>query len=153
MLVGLYINFMPLFNTEEQEAIANAISTAENKSSGEIRIAIEKKCASDPIERAKVYFFKLGMEKTAQRNGVLIYLAYEDRKFAIIGDNGINNLVSDDFWETTQIAMKAHFKAGNISQGLIAGITIAGEQLALFFPHRPDDINEISNEIVYLDKL
>ncbi len=76
----------------------------------------------------------LGMDKTSEHNGVLIYLAYEDHKFAIIGDRGINKVVPPDFWETTKVAMKAHFAGGNIAEGLVAGISLVGEKLAIFFP-------------------
>jgi uncharacterized membrane protein len=144
---------MSLFTTEEQELIANAIAEAEKGTSGEIRIAIEKHCNDNAFERATIYFAELGMDKTAAHNGVLIYLAYEDHKFAIIGDKGINQVVPEDFWETTQIAMKAHFSAGNLAEGIIAGIALAGEKLAIYFPYQNGDINELPNEIVFMDQL
>jgi len=143
---------MSLFTTEEQELIANAIANAEKATSGEIRIAIEKGCTGSAFDRATAYFAELGMDKTAQHNGVLIYLAYEDRKFAIIGDRGINKVVPEDFWETTQVAMKAHFQSGNLAEGIIAGIALAGEKLALFFPYQSGDINELPNEIIFMDQ-
>lgn len=143
---------MSFFTTEEQEAIANAIAQAEKATSGEIRVAMEKHCAGDPLESAKSYFAKLDMDKTAQRNGVLVYLAYADQKFAIIGDKGIDKVVPDDFWEATKVAMKAHFLGGNVAEGIIAGIVLAGEKLALFFPYQSDDINELSNEIIFMDE-
>ena len=132
--------------------ITNAIAEAEKATSGEIRIAIEKHCQESPFDRATQFFVKLGMDKTAEKNGVLIYLAHEDHKFAIIGDRGINKVVPEDFWETTQIAMKAHFMAGNLADGIIAGIALAGEKLALFFPYKSDDINELPNEIIFMDE-
>ncbi|RYE26878.1 MAG: TPM domain-containing protein, partial [Sphingobacteriales bacterium] len=98
------------------------------------------------------YFAELGMDKTAQHNGVLIYLASEDHKFAIIGDRGIDSVVPDDFWETTQVAMKAHFLSGNIADGIIAGVSLAGEKLALFFPYQSGDVNELPNDIIYMNK-
>lgn len=143
---------MPLFSTQEQEQIANAIAEAEKTTSGEIRIAVEKHCHGSAIARATQYFAELGMDKTAQHNGVLIYLAHEDHKFAIIGDRGIDKLVPDDFWETTQVAMKAHFLSGNLADGLIAGISLAGEKLALYFPYQNGDVNELPNEIVFIDQ-
>jgi uncharacterized membrane protein len=143
---------MALFTEEEQEMVTAAIADAEKLTSGEIRIAIEKHCPEDAFERATTYFSKLNMEKTIHRNGVLIYLAYEDHKFAIIGDNGINKVVPDDFWETTQIAMKAHFASGNFASGVIAGISLAGEKLAMFFPYDNGDVNELPNDIIYMDK-
>jgi uncharacterized membrane protein len=143
---------MALFTEEEQEMVTAAIADAEKLTSGEIRIAIEKHCPEDAFERATTYFSKLNMEKTIHRNGVLIYLAYEDHKFAIIGDSGINKVVPDDFWETTQIAMKAHFASGNFASGVIAGISLAGEKLAMFFPYDNGDVNELPNDIIYMDK-
>lgn len=143
---------MSIFSTEEQEQIAQAIGAAENATSGEIRVAVEKHCKGDAFDRATAYFKELGMDKTAQRNGVLIYLANEDHKFAIIGDRGINNVVPTDFWETTKTAMKAHFSAGNICEGIVAGIALAGEKLAIFFPHQHDDVNELPNEVIFMDE-
>ena len=143
---------MALFTTEEQELIANTIAEAEKATSGEIRIAVEKHCHGSAFERATEYFAELGMDKTAQHNGVLIYLAHEDHKFAIIGDRGIDNVVPDDFWETTQVAMKAHFLSGNLAEGVVAGIALAGEKLALYFPPQNGDVNELPNEIIFIDQ-
>ena len=141
---------MGLFTEQEQEQISNAIADAEKATSGEIRIAIEEHCEGDAFEKATSYFEKLGMDKTSRRNGVLIFLAHADHKFAIIGDKGINNVVPVDFWETTKVAMKAHFSSGNLAQGIIAGVMLAGEQLAHFFPSTHDDINELPNDIIYM---
>ena len=143
---------MSLFTSQEQENIASAIADAERATSGEIRIAIEKHCHGSAVERATAYFAQLDMDKTAQHNGVLIYLASTDHKFAIIGDRGINSVVPEDFWETTQVAMKAHFSSGNIAEGIIAGVALAGEKLALFFPYQNGDVNELPNEIIYMDQ-
>lgn len=142
---------MAILTTEEQELIASAIAEAEKATSGEIRIALEKHCHGSAFERAAHYFKQLEMDKTALHNGVLIYLAYKDNKFAIIGDRGIDNVVPNDFWETTQVAMKAHFTSGRLAQGIIAGIALAGEKLALFFPYQSGDINELPNEIIFMD--
>ncbi|WP_316808338.1 TPM domain-containing protein [Pedobacter agri] len=142
---------MSLFSDLEQDKIAAAIANAEKATSGEIRIAIDKHCTIDPFERATEYFTQLDMDKTSQRNGVLIYLAHADHKFAIIGDLGINRLVPADFWETTKIAMTAHFAKGDLAEGIIAGVALAGEKLALYFPPQVGDINELPNDIVYMD--
>ncbi|WP_443937873.1 TPM domain-containing protein [Pedobacter sp. MW01-1-1] len=142
---------MSLFSENEQDRIAAAIEIAEKGTSGEIRIAIEKHCKNDPIESAVKYFNELGMDKTANRNGVLIYLAHADHKFAIIGDAGINSRVPTDFWETTKVAMTAHFATGNLADGIVAGVSLAGEKLALFFPPESGDINELPNDIIYLN--
>ncbi|MCX2586522.1 TPM domain-containing protein [Pedobacter sp. MR22-3] len=143
---------MSLFSDIEQDKIAQAISDAEKATSGELRIAIDKHCEGNPYEKATAYFAKLNMDKTSLRNGVLIYLAHADHKFAIIGDSGINKVVPEDFWETTKIAMTAHFAKGNLADGIIAGVALAGEKLALFFPPQKGDINELPNDIVFMDK-
>lgn len=142
---------MSLFSDIEQDKIAKAIADAEKATSGEIRIAIDKHSEGDAFERAVEYFAKLDMDKTAQRNGVLIYLAHADHKFAIIGDKGINKVVPENFWETTKVAMNAHFAKGNLADGIVAGVSLAGEKLALFFPYQTGDINELPNDIVYMD--
>ncbi|MEE1883960.1 TPM domain-containing protein [Pedobacter flavus] len=143
---------MSIFTEIEEERIANAIAEAEKATSGEIRIALDKYCEGDAYEKAIQYFSEMDMDKTRLHNGVLIYMAYEDHKFAIVGDKGINKVVPPNFWETTKVAMKAHFSAGNLADGIIAGVLLAGEELAKFFPYQGDDINELSNEIVYLNK-
>ncbi|WP_421941090.1 TPM domain-containing protein [Pedobacter sp.] len=144
---------MSLFSDTEQDKIAQAIADAEKATSGEIRIAIDKHCEGDPYQKAIDYFYKLDMDQTAQRNGVLIYLAHADHKFAIIGDSGINKVIPKDFWDTTKVAMTAHFAKGNLADGIVAGVSLAGEQLALYFPPQHGDINELPNDIVYVDDL
>lgn len=143
---------MSIFSTEEQELISKAIADAEKATSGEIRIAIDKHCEGSAFERATHYFSSLGMDKTAQQNGVLIYLAHADHKFAIIGDRGIDRVVPEDFWETTHVAMKAHFSSGSLVEGIIAGISLAAEKLAVFFPYQSGDVNELPNDIVFMDQ-
>ena len=144
---------MALFTEQEQEQISNAIAEAEKATSGEIRIAIEENCEGDAFEKATSYFTKLGMDKTSRHNGVLIFLAHADHKFAIIGDKGINRVVPEDFWEMTKVAMKAHFSSGNLALGIIAGVVLAGEKLAQFFPSENDDINELPNDIIYMNQI
>ncbi|SEG01937.1 TPM domain-containing protein [Flavobacterium urumqiense] len=136
------------FLTQEEElAIVEAIRMAEKNTSGEIRVHIEKTTSKVPFDRALEVFHELRMDETQLQNGVLIYLAVADKKFVICGDKGINDLVADDFWDTTKEIMKNHFKNGNFKQGLIDGILIAGEQLKKYFPWQDGDTNELSNEI------
>jgi uncharacterized membrane protein len=87
------------------------------------------------------------MDQTELKNGVLIYLAVEDRTFVICGDKGINDLVTTDFWDTTKDVMVSYFKQNQFKQGLIEGILRAGEQLKTYFPWQEGDVNELSNEI------
>ncbi|KAB8151689.1 TPM domain-containing protein [Kordia sp. TARA_039_SRF] len=131
---------------EEQEIIA-AIRTAERKTSGEIRIHIEDHVEIDSFDRALEVFHLLKMDNTKLRNGVLIYVAVRDRKFVIYGDEGINNVVPNNFWNATRDLMREHFTKGNFTQGLIAGILQAGKELQQHFPWDVDDENELSNEI------
>jgi len=142
---------MELFTEEQQEQIVHAIQHAEGYTSGEIRLAVEPHCKGEPMDRAAVYFRRLGMDKTAQRNGVLIYIATEDHRFAIIGDTGIHAHVTSDFWEKTKELMLDHFRRGALVQGLIEGIVHAGEQLQRFFPRQDDDVNELPNDIAFGD--
>lgn len=133
--------------SEEEKEIVEAIGIAEKNTSGEIRVHIEKENSIAPIDRAVAVFHQLNMEKTKERNGVIIYVAVKSKHFAIYGDEGIHDKVGDDFWDTTKDIMMTHFKMGNFKQGLIDGVLKAGEQLQKHFPHHDDDTNQLSNEI------
>ena len=135
-----------LTKAEEQE-IVEAIGVAEKNTSGEIRVHIEKTTSEVPFDRALEVFHELKMNETQLQNGVLIYLAVADKKFVVCGDKGINDLVDNDFWDTTKDAMATQFKKGNFKQGLVDGILMAGEQLKKHFPWQDGDTNELSNEI------
>ncbi len=132
--------------TEEQE-IVKAIALAEKQTSGEIRVHLEEKSDLEPMERAKEVFLQLNMQQTDARNGVLFYVAVSNKKFAVLGDEGINKVVAIDFWKSTKEAVLNQFKTGNFKTGLIDGITEAGNQLKAHFPYQTDDENELSNEI------
>ena len=135
-----------LSKTEEQE-IVQAIVEAEKNTSGEIRVHIEEHTEKSPLERAQEVFFELKMDETQDRNGVLFYVCVSDKKFAIIGDKGINEAVESDFWDCTKDTVIANFKEGNFKKGLVEGILRAGERLKKYFPYQSDDTNELSNEI------
>lgn len=136
------------FLTADEEAeIVEAIRLAEKETSGEIRVHIEKTSNGDAFERAKEVFHLLKMDETKLKNGVLIYLAVDDKSFVICGDKGIDDAVSDNFWDTTKDAMAAQFKNGHFKQGLIDGIRKAGTELQHYFPCEDDDKDELSNEI------
>lgn len=143
------MNVQKYFTEENKLQIANAIRAAELNTSGEIRIHIEKFCKGDVLDQAAYVFGKLEMHKTKLRNGVLFYLAIEDHKFAILGDAGINEKVSDDFWDKTKEMVLLKFKEGKLTEGLTSGILMAGEQLKKYFPYMEDDENELSNDISY----
>ncbi len=140
------------FSEENKLQITNAIRVAELNTSGEIRVHIEKKCKGNVLDRAAYLFGKLEMHKTELRNGVLFYLAIEDRKFAILGDAGINQKVPDNFWEEIKEGMASDFKEGNFTKGLSEGIIKAGDQLKKHFPYQQDDVNELSDEISFGEK-
>jgi len=137
------------FSKEEKKQITDAIAEAEKNTSGEIRLHMEGHCAIDVLDRAAYVFEKLKMHKTAQRNGVLFYLAVHDHKFAILGDAGINQVVPVNFWDEIKETMLALFKQGKFADGLSQGIRMAGEQLKANFPFRKEDVNELSDEISF----
>lgn len=135
-----------LSKAEEQEIVL-AIVEAEKNTSGEIRVHIEEHTEKSPLERAQEVFFELKMDETQDRNGVLFYVCVSDKKFAILGDKGINEAVESDFWDCTKDTVIANFKEGNFKKGLVEGILRAGERLKKYFPYQSDDTNELSNEI------
>ena len=135
-----------LSKTDEQE-IVQAIVEAEKNTSGEIRVHIEEHSEKSPLDRAQEVFFELNMNETQDRNGVLFYICVSDKKFAIIGDKGINDAVESDFWDGTKDIVIANFKEGNFKKGLVEGILKAGQRLKHYFPYQSDDTNELSNEI------
>lgn len=143
------MNPSTFFSREEKNAIKKAIAEAELNTSGEIRVHIEGKCKSDLLDRAAYIFEKLAMHKTEKRNGVLFYLAVKDRKFAILGDTGINKVTTDNFWDNIKERMSEFFKEGKFSDGLTEGIKMAGEQLKVHFPYQQDDVNELPDDISF----
>ena len=134
---------------ENEVLIAKAIEEAEHQTSGEIRIHIESKCKEEVLDRAAWLFKKLRMHETKERNGVLIYISIGDRKFAIIGDTGINMVVPEGFWNETKELIISHFSKGEFAEGIISGIGKAGQQLKQYFPWQTDDVNELPDEISY----
>jgi len=138
-----------IFTEEQKQQIVQAIKTAEKNTSGEIRVHIEKKCKEDVLDHAAFMFDALEMQKTEERNGVLIYLAVEDRKLAILGDAGINQKVPVNFWEDVKDLMVNNFKNGEFAKGLSEGIIKAGKQLKEHFPYQKDDENELSDDISF----
>ena len=142
-------NARNFFTKEQQEDIRQAIMNAELDTSGEIRVHIENTCKGDALERALVVFNKLEMSKTEGRNGVLIYLAVKNRKFAIIGDIGIDKVVADDYWDIIKNKMLNFFRENQFTEGLVEAITDTGYQLKNYFPYQTNDKNELSDEISF----
>ncbi len=139
----------PLLSKEEQQKIVAAIEEAELNTSGEIRVHIESKCKGDAVARAICLFNYLKMYRTQQRNGVLVYVAHESRKLAIIGDVGINQRVPADFWNGIKEKMVKEFAAGNFVVGIAEAVRSVGVSLKEFFPYQSDDVNEQPNEISF----
>lgn len=137
------------FSRDEQLKIEAAIKDAERLTSGEIRLFVDKHCHINVLDRAAFIFHEIGMDKTAERNGVLIYLAVESRQFAIIGDSGIHRHVGDELWHEVRTEMQHHFLSGDLTGGVVHGILAAGEALGRYFPLKKDDRDELSNEIVF----
>ncbi len=142
-------NVRNFFTKEQKEEIIRAVKNAELNTSGEIRVHIENTCKDEALHRAAAIFEKLGMTKTAQRNGVLFYLAVRDKKFAIAGDYGIDEKVSASFWESLKMKMLIHFREGRFTDGLVEGIELTGLELKKYFPYQSDDINELPDDISF----
>jgi len=138
-----------LFSQEEKQQIVAAIQEAEKNTSGEIRVHLENSFKGDVLDQAAFTFKKLNMNKTDLRNGVLFYLAVKNKKFAILGDAGINQKVPDNFWDEIKETILKEFSSGNFADGLSKGILMAGEQLKAHFPYQTDDVNELSDEISF----
>lgn len=138
---------------ETFDAIARAIGGAEARTSAEIRVHMERRVprrwfrAGDPLARAHAVFHRLGMERTAERHGVLIYLAVGDRKFAIVGDAGIHRHVGDDYWAGVRDRMATSLRAGQALRAIVDAVEEVGSVLARHFPRRPDDVNELSDDV------
>jgi uncharacterized membrane protein len=139
------------FTKEQQALIRNAIKEAEASTSGEIRVHIETSLSEDVLDRAVWIFNKIGMHRTEERNGVLFYLAVGNRKFAVIGDGGINARVPDEFWNDIRSVIEKYFSEEKFAEGLVEGIIMTGSQLKEYFPHKASDINELPDDISFDD--
>jgi len=137
------------FSPEEIEDIDIAIKNAEIDSSGEIRVHIENICEGEVMNRAKEVFHTLKVEKTKLRNGVLFYLAIQNRKFAILGDEGINSVVPKNFWDNIKMNMLNHLRDDDFVYGLCESIMMTGEELKKHFPYKKGDVNELPDEISF----
>jgi uncharacterized membrane protein len=127
--------------------IVEAIGSAEKLSSGEIRVFVAKKKIDDPVRAAQIEFHRMRMDRTALRNGVLLFIAPESQSFAIVGDQGIHEKCGQAFWCEVAEAMRASFVADDFTTGVIRGIEAAGKALAQHFPRSPDDVNELPDQV------
>lgn len=143
------------FSAAEQEMLREAIAKAEKRTSGEIRLHIERDVpakapvSGDAYLRAREILAALGMHQTAERNGVLVYLATRSRKFAVLGDEELHRRVGTEFWSDVRDVMAARFGEARFVEGLSEGIAMVGEKLSVHYPYREDDVNELPDEISY----
>jgi uncharacterized membrane protein len=139
-----------LLGDADFDAIAAAIAAAERGTSAEIRVHLERRLprrVPDALVHARDVFLRLGMHRTAQRHGVLIYLAVDDRKLAIVGDEGIHARAGDQHWTSVRDLMIERLRRGETREAIVAGVAAVGRELARYFPRRPDDQNELSDEV------
>ena len=137
----------------DEQQIVEAIRNAEKNTSGEIRVHIEKSNEKPPIERAQDVFYMLNMHQTTLQNGILIYIASESRKVAIIGDKGIHAFVGDDFWNTEKNILIQYFKQEKYADGIAVVVEHIGAKLKAFFPFQNDDKNSVQpylRDLVYM---
>jgi uncharacterized membrane protein len=134
-------------NQLQHDEIVAAIQAAEGITSGEIRVFISRAEVDDPVAAAKKQFEVLGMERTQQRNGVLIFVAPVVQRFAVIGDEAIHARCGQDFWSAVADEMSGHFRQAEFTRGIVQGIRKAGEVLSQHFPRRPDDRDELPNKV------
>jgi len=140
-------NVEDFLSSSQEQDIIDAIRIAEKDTSGEIRVHIEKNTDKDPLDRAKEVFHFLKMDETEKRNGVLFYLAVEDKQFSILGDIGIFKVAPETFWDSTKDIVLNEFIKGNFTNGLKLGILEAGNKLKEFFPYQKNDNNELPDSI------
>lgn len=142
-------NAEDFLSAQQRDRVARAIEQAELITSGEIRVYIEQHIEEDPLQHAAFVFHELGMQHTRERNGVLLLVSVGDRLAAVFGDQGINDKVPQDFWDSTLDLLKQHFAQGEQAEGLCQAVDLIGKKLATFFPPRGDDRNELSNEVTF----
>ena len=140
-----------LFTVTERQSIVDAIRSSEKRTSGEIRVFIESRCRYvDAIDRAAQLFFKLEMERTDDRNAVLIYLAIKDHQLAVFGDENIHKKVGYEYWNTVVGKMINDFDRENFANGIRQSVVDVGEALHYHFPYDNDtDKNELPDDIVF----
>ena len=150
-MFSLFRKKKQFFSDGEQELIVEAIRQAELKTSGEVRVFVESKCSfMDAIDRAAELFFKLEMDKTKDRNGVLVYMAMDDRQLAVFGDENIHKKVGDEYWQAEVKKMISEFSKQHFAEGISQIVNDIGESLQKFFPYDHDnDKNELPDEIVF----
>lgn len=136
---------------EATDRIAKAVAAAELRTSAEIKVVVSRYCWQDIRDKAESLFYKYQLDKTKDRNAVMILLVLVNREFLVYGDKGIHEKVDEDFWLQVCSAMQEKFAAGDLVEGLCTGVERVGDQLATYFPRTKDDENEIADEVVHED--
>jgi len=131
----------------DDRRIVRQIQAAEQKSSGEIRVYVSEKQVEDVVTEAKVHFLRLGMEKTRDRNGVLVYIAPRSRNFAVVGDAGVHERCGEHFWQEIAASMESYLKREEYTDAIVTAVDKLGAVLATHFPRKPDDRNELPDEV------
>ena len=139
------------FTAEEKHVIVEAVKAAEHRTSGEIRVFVESRCRFvDAIDRAAEIFYGLQMQKTDNRNAVLIYVAMKDRQLAILGDEGIHQKLGQEYWNNEVRKMIGNFNKENYAEGIGQCVSTVGEALHYHFPYDSNtDKNELPDDIVF----
>lgn len=136
-------------SSSQEQLIIDAIATAEHKTSGEIKVHVESTCNIDPLLRAQQVFESLKLQETEKRNAVLVYVAFESKRFAILGDKGINQVVPVNFWDEIANEMRRLLKESKPADAITHAVQQCGEKLKHFFPIEANDTNELSNDISF----
>ncbi len=136
-------------STREKEKIVQAIREAEKETSGEIRVHLARGRDKEVLPHAKEIFEKIGMTKTQHRNGVLIFLAVQDKRFCVIGDQGIHEKVPAHFWNEMIHRMQTCFKENRFAEGIVEAVLMTGKKLQEYFPSQRRDENELPDRISY----
>jgi uncharacterized membrane protein len=132
---------------DDLEAVSRAVAEAEAGTSGEVRVHLDARCPGDPMARAVEVFERLGMTRTTLRNGVLVYVAVEDHKLAVIGDAGVHARVGGAYWSGLRDTLVGHLREGRPRDGLVTAVRDIGEMLRRHFPRAPDDRNELPDDV------
>ena len=139
------------FTTEEKLQVVEAVRDAEKMTSGEVRVFVESHCSFiDAIDRAAELFFEMEMDKTKERNAVLLYVAMKDKQLAIFGDEGIHQKVQSDYWNREVEKMICNFNKKDYAAGISEVVADIGEALTEYFPYNKEtDKNELPDEIIF----
>jgi uncharacterized membrane protein len=150
-MFGLFRKRKQLFSDEDNRLIVSAVQQAEQETSGEVRVFVESRCSwMDAIDRAAEIFFSLQMDKTAERNAVIVYVAVKDHQVAVFADEGIHQKVGKEYWERVLAEMLNSFHGKDYAKGIAGCVIKIGTALHQYFPYnRTTDKNELPDSIVF----